>query len=128
MTTGRNCGPMENQAPAATPDPAAPLYWAARVERGGRVSYLSASLSRCFVELHGYDHPIVQVRLRERCPGDPPPNAWGWLDTVRPDCYSFVWPSRAARDTCFPYGPESEERLGRGRRVELIVEEVGGAG
>lgn len=110
------------------PDPSAVIYYAHRRvrETDGKVFYFHASPNKWWVELHGKD-PIVIVRLRERTNTDPPSNYWGWLDVKHPNKFLFVWPSEAQLNMCFPYGPEAEEARGRGRKVNLVVEELTGA-
>lgn len=93
-------------------------------EQDGRVYFFHASPSRRWVKLHGVDDPIVPVRIRERTEADPPSGYWGWLPADDPSAYCFVWPSEVQLNMCFPYGPEAEEARGRGRKVNLIVEEA----
>jgi hypothetical protein len=69
-----------------------------------------------FVRLHGAKE-VVAVNVRENKDG----RYYGWLGTGR-NFPQFIWPSEAQRDMCFPYGPASEEKLGRGRRVRLDIE------
>lgn len=96
--------------------------------RTGEVYYENASPDRRWVEMHGLDEPIVEVRVREWQDGDPPSPYWGWIDAEEPDRYIFVWPSEGQLNMCFPYGPEVEEERGRGRKVHLVVEERGQPG
>ena len=119
----------EGEHPLVT-TPDEKTYYAHRSE--GEFYWIS--LSREWVELHELSHPIVAVRVRERRPEDPPPclhrrgwlvDYWGWLKTGA-DHYTFIFPSKDQMQMCFPYGPDSDERLGRGRQVRLIVEEVTG--
>lgn len=107
-------------------DPNTVLYYAHRELRHdtGEPFYCHASPSRRWVELHFLSHPIVKVRVRERQPSDPLSNYWGWLDAANPAAYTMVWPSEVQLDMCFPYGPQAEEARGRGRKVNLIVEEI----
>lgn len=95
-------------------------YFAHRYPRGG---YFHASPNRWWVEIHGIDEPIVTVTVRERVDSDPPSNYWGWLETGD-DKYIFIWPSKLQVEMCFPYGTAVEEARGKGRLVNLIVEEV----
>ena len=106
--------------------PDAVTYYAHRKIRSvdGSVYYLHASPSLRWVELHGACGPIVQVRIRERLETDPPSNYWGWIDAEKPDRYCFVWPSETQLNICFPYGVASAEEYGRGRKVNLVVEEI----
>ena len=114
-----------NRYPEPGSDPNLVPYFASKHE-GSKVgvSYRYASPSRWWVGLHGSTDPIVRVRVRERLPTDPSSNYWGWLDATDPSYYHFVWPSEVQLDMCFPYGPKAEEKKGRGRKVNLIVEEI----
>lgn len=90
----------------------------------GEPYYLNASPSRGWVELFGFPEPIVKVSVRERLPTDPPSNYWGWLSTDFPEHYQLVWPSEIQLDICFFSGPKVAEERGRGRKVNLMVEEL----
>lgn len=107
------------------PDPSSLLYFAHRcVSHKGETYYTTASPNRWWVEIHGFDEPIVTVRIRERTPADPPSPYWGWIASDEPDKYMFVWPSECQLDMCFPYGPKAEEARGEGRKVNLVVTEI----
>lgn len=45
---------------------------------------------------------------------------WGWIDTDG-DYPEMIWPRKVLFGMCFPYGPEAEERAGKGRIVRLII-------
>ena len=113
-------------------DPNTREYFAYKcpLREGDGFYYSQTSPSRWWIGLHGFPYPIVEVRVRERLPTDPPqvdpklPDYWGWLDTDDQEQYIFIWPSDGQLDMCFPYGPKAEEEVGRGRKVNLIVEEV----
>lgn len=107
-------------------DPNTATYYAHKIlrEQDGTYYYYNAHTSRMFVKLHYYPNPIVKVSVRERVATDPPSNYWGWLDAMAPHHYIFVWPSEVQLDMCFPYGPKVEEDRGRGRKVNLVVEEL----
>lgn len=106
-------------------DPNEPVYYANKCTRhSGGFWYANASTDRRFVEIHYYPEPIVSVRVRERTEGDPPSNYWGWLATDEPGRYLFVWPSEGQLEMCFAYGSKAEADRGRGRKVNLIVEET----
>ena len=102
------------------------LYYAHRKLRqeDGQVYFFHASPSLRWVEIHGVPWPIVKLRIRERLATDPPSPYRGWIRADKPDHYVFVWPSELQLNICFAYGPEAEEQLGRGRKVNLIVEEI----
>lgn len=103
-----------------------PLYYAHRCtnSRDGSTYYTTMSPSIRFVKAHYFKEPIVTVRLRERLETDPPSPYWGWLATDRPEEYQYVWPSEMQVEMCFPYGTRAEADRGRGRKVNLMLEEV----
>lgn len=83
---------------------------------------------------HFFPHP----RLVESCSSEPitvhkvrvqPDDNgryWGWWDAER-QCFTMIWPSRTQFEMCFPYGPEAEERRGRGlicRLSAMKIEDV----
>lgn len=110
----------------STHDPSSIPYFAHKrfVEREKKFYYFTVSPDLRFVRIHGFDDPIVTVRARERVESDPPSPYYGWLATDRPDRYDFVWPSEGQLEMCFPYGSRAEADRGRGRKVNLIVEDV----
>jgi len=79
--------------------------------------------SRFFVDNHGLREPVVDVDVREVAKDDPAGTHWGWMD-AKDDSPCMIWPRRILFDMCFTYGPEIEERHGRGRIVRLAVTEV----
>lgn len=81
---------------------------------------------RPYVELHGLPDPIVEVEVVLVADGDPAATHWGWLKSGG-ETPSMIWPSWACYSTCFPYGPEAEEKAGRGRTVRLAVNVIEGA-
>jgi len=48
---------------------------------------------------------------------------WGWWDAEK-EHFTMIWPSRVQVEICFPYGSAAEERRGRGKLVQLKVEEI----
>lgn len=110
----------------STTDPSSITYFAHRSVRqhDGAVMYFSACPRRWWVELHGLPDTIVSLRLRERREGDPSSDYYGWIDAKDPGEYTNVWPSEGQLEMCFPYGSRAETDRGRGRKVNLIVEEV----
>ncbi len=105
--------------------PNEPIYYGHKdTSQEGKVWYFHLSPNQWWVEIHGVNKPIVPLRVRERIDGDPESNYWGWLDTKKPDTYTMIWPSKMQLDMCFPYGPDAETALGRGRCVNLMVEEI----
>ena len=94
------------------------------------VQYWDTSPDKWWVELFGGSDPIVPLRVRERVDGphegegDPESPYWGWLATDDPNKYIFIFASKQQLDMCFPYGPDAETARGRGRCVNLMVEEI----
>lgn len=68
------------------------------------------------------DGPVFKVCVREVKEGEKS-DYWGWFSNEKKE-YSMIWPSKVQNTMCFPDGPEAEEKLGRGRQVNLIVEEI----
>jgi hypothetical protein len=66
--------------------------------------------------------PFYKVNLREVIEGEKS-NYWAWQETGKE---RFMWPqpSKIQIDMCFPYGPEIEIKQGKGRLVNIIVEEI----
>jgi hypothetical protein len=76
----------------------------------------------------GTAEPLI-VRVRERGPSDPPSDYWGWEsaeDLARGArvTIALIHPRPLMFEAQFPYGVAAEERAGKGRRVNLLVEEV----
>lgn len=68
--------------------------------------------------------PVAEVEVREVAPDDPAGTYWGWIDVTSPERPVMI---RAGHDPFaaqFTYGPEAEERRGKGRVVRLAVTEV----
>ena len=94
--------------------------WAHREKatNGEEPMYTHASEDKGWVEMHGLDVPVVAVSVRESPKGE----YYGWIDkgdTVP----AMIWQGRMLFGMCFPYGPEVEEKAGRGRVVRLDVKE-----
>lgn len=66
--------------------------------------------------------PIFKIRIHEVKPGEVS-KYWGWFDN-KDNEYCMIYASKHASNMCFPYGPEAEEKDGRGRQVNLVVEEI----
>lgn len=66
------------------------------------------------------DPPYYRVRLTP----DPEGGYWAWHDFVK-DVYNFTNHNREGVVICFPYGPEIEEKLGRGEIIRVRVDELG---
>ena len=105
-------------------DPSSLVYYAQRtVLAGGEAAYLHATPKRERLRYYGGTEPVVAVRLRERTEADPPSTYYGWLATGASE-YTMVWRSRTHFEACFQYNSDEAVSKGRGRRVNLIVEEV----
>lgn len=109
--------------------PDEPIYYAHKRFHDGSPVYYHLSPDRWWVEIHGTKDPIVATRVRERRDGEPESIHWGWM-YMGDNCvdkqnrYQMIWPSLIQLKMCFPYGLEVEEKQSRGRRVNLIVEEI----
>ena len=78
---------------------------------------------RPYVEAHGLRDPIVEVDVALVAADDPVATHWGWLKTGQTEP-SMIWPNLPCYQTCFPYGPDAEEKAGKGRTVRLAVTPV----
>ena len=71
-----------------------------------------------WVELHGLDLPIVEVRVTL----NPEGRYWGWQYAGKEsELPEMVWPEGFMLRMCFPYGFEIEEKRGKGRHVRLNI-------
>lgn len=66
--------------------------------------------------------PVVRVRVTD----DPEGTHWAWWDAEKRE-HKFVYAHRFLVAMCFPYGPEAEERRGRGKVMQVRVEVLGEA-
>lgn len=109
-----------------TTDPSSLVYYAHKFvrEHDGVVSYQTVCPRLWWVQLHGFSEPIVTVRIRESRDEDPPSDYFGWIDSDDPGEFTFVMPCEGMLEMCFPYGSKAESDRGRGRKVNLIVEEI----
>ena len=97
--------------------------WAMWAHRYESDLFMHASEDKGWVEMHGLDDPVVEVCVRESPKGE----YWGWID-VKGTVPCMILKGKKLFDVCFPYGPEIEERAGKGRIVRLDVTEVGAKG
>ncbi len=72
-----------------------------------------------WVEIHHLPYPIVKVELTEDSDGI----YFGWLDNNK-EKPSMIYPHEVLYKICFPYGPEVEEKSGKGRTVRLNIREI----
>lgn len=78
-----------------------------------------------YTKAHGPDKPIHLVRVSQAGKNELESNTYfGWINFID-DCLCFVYYHRSAFDMCFPYGPNSEEKAGKGRIVRLTVHDLG---
>jgi len=62
--------------------------------------------------------PIYEVEVSVSV--ETPDSYWGWYD-AKDDRFEYVYPSRGQVNMCFPYGPQVEENLGRGKVLPVNV-------
>jgi hypothetical protein len=67
--------------------------------------------------------PLHRVRVT----ADPEGPYHGWWDAAQRR-FAMIYPDALLVSICFTYGPEAEERRGRGLRTRLRVERVDGDG
>ena len=72
-----------------------------------------------WVELHGIDLPIVEVKVDVDKNG----TYYGWLRSNR-DVPTMIWPSKIQFEMCFPYGPKIEEEKGKGKVLRLSIKKT----
>lgn len=65
---------------------------------------------------------IVKLEVRPINEGESSPY-WGWHDYERNE-YCMIWRSIHAARCCFPYGPEIEEKLGKGKFTNFVITAV----
>jgi hypothetical protein len=97
-------------------------------QHNGGTWYTNFFSTKICVKMCG-NEPILKVQVTEdpeRNPNDQN-GYWGWWDTDAkyPDTmnqFVFVFLHQLLVNTCFPYGPEIEERLGKGIRLPVKIE------
>ena len=77
------------------------------------------------VRLYREHYAIVRVRVRPALDEEDTPY-WGWWAADDAE-YRHIYPSPHGTEMCFPYGSEAEEERGRGKKLRLLIEEVGPA-
>lgn len=79
-----------------------------------------------WVELHGLSNPIVPVKVTVIGEGQGPKECYyGWQDVGKYDKPpSMIWPHWVTFTICFLYGPQAEVERGKGRIVQLKIEEI----
>lgn len=107
-------GPTPEAAPpSGTADGAAARSWRMHAGVADRGGYQYFGDPR-YVELYGVvPVPVVVTE-------DPDGTYWGWLDARR-DAPEMIQPHPVLYQVQFPYGPDAEERAGRGRTLRLTV-------
>ena len=68
------------------------------------------------------DGPYFKIKVREAEKGEKS-DYWGWKDFERKN-YSMIYPSRVQAEICFPYGYKVEEEKGKGKLMNLVIEEI----
>ena len=84
---------------------------------------------------HIYPHPnlltnlcgvkadrVVKVKVRPAAK-DEESRYWGWWDSEK-KTFAMIYPSKLQSDICFPGGAEAAEKAGRGKQVNVKIEEV----
>lgn len=66
---------------------------------------------------------LTAVQVTEVAIDDPAGNYWGWIDAGAADPV-MIRPGHDRYSMQFTYGPEAEERRGKGRTVRLRVTEA----
>ena len=85
--------------------------------KDGSTEYYHVGRNRRWVELFNMRYPTVDVKVSV----DPNGKYWGWLASGSSDP-SMIWNNRTLFSACFATSPESEERGGKGRVLQLNVE------
>lgn len=69
-----------------------------------------------WVELHGLEHPIVEVLIESSKDGA----YYGWLEHGE-NIPSMIWSDELRFNMCFPYGYEAEEKKEEGKMIRLNI-------
>jgi hypothetical protein len=72
--------------------------------------------------MHDHERPVFEVLVTEltaSCDGC----CWAWWNNEQ-EKFTMIYSFRQALKMCFPYGPEIEEKQGRGRIMPVSVEIV----
>jgi len=92
-------------------------------EESGRFTRVFGSRVQVAMSTFRREHQnIVKVIVREAREDEQSPY-WGWVESgsTKP---TMIWPSKIQSDMCFPYGLKAAEEAGKGRQVNLVVEEL----
>lgn len=93
--------------------------YAYRCDGPNGIYYSYVTPARRWLDFVGLNHPIVRVQVREVRGAQ----YYGWI-RVEEDEPTMIQHHSPMFNIQFPYGPEAEENLGRGRIVRLEIEEV----
>jgi hypothetical protein len=80
--------------------------------------YFSEGLVR-FCGAKKKDVVVVAVRQISKKESSP---YWAWWNS-KEKRFSIVQPTKVQLEICFPYGPEAEEKMGKGKRINVKVSE-----
>lgn len=97
------------------------VYYARVSKRDGRESLWGFFTFVSSIWVDADQATIVRAHVRERDDTDPPSNYWAWEPVDEPGKLLMIQPS-VLFGIQFAYGVEAEERAGRGRRVNVVVE------
>ena len=106
-----------------------PMFGTLRAGCEGRPSFYAdifsskMQVNMCLGRNDDPEEMILVLRIRQ-ADKDEENQAWGWLEPNGK--ITMIWASKFQLDTCFPYGPEIEEKAGKGIRVPVIIKEVKG--
>jgi hypothetical protein len=87
--------------------------------QSGMFTDFSPCVKTCRMHGEGQIFEVIVGALEAEVPGC----CWAWWNFEQ-QRLTMVYPFRQALNMCFPYGPEIEERQGRGRVTPVSVEVV----
>lgn len=98
------------------------IFYAHKFEqRDGSEAFRSFAADPRTTALYGTS-PIFKVDVREARDGETS-IYWAWWENKRQN-FGLIYPSRVQLEVCFAYGSQAEINRGRGRVVQVVVEEV----